>query len=612
MIGTSLRRRLVLTYTALIMIILLSAGLFLLNHISDVFIEALTRDLTTRTAIVRDLALTNAWPWSDNATGDQIAAQLAAVADSRITVIGLDGTVLAESTQPSVTMVNHADRPEFVAALAEGIGVSQRYSESAEERMMYLALPMTVDGLGTVAVARLSISMEWVWARLDAIRNGLIVALGGSLLIAASLGLTLGSRLITKPLNQVVAGARALLSGNLGARIDIATGDEWQVLASSLNQMAISLERQISHLSDERNRLRNSLERLPDGVLLIGPGGSLLFANRRARQWLRLAESAGEYHPERALPNSPRNSSVAAQTVRQGQAVDLLARSLQLREFVQQALSGEPIPSREMALRGPGSAVLEVTANWVGAPRAGDLVVVLHDVSEIRRLDTARRDLVANVSHELKTPIGAIRVLAESLHADPLAEPAVLADFLGRIIKETERLTRLVDEMLYLSRLESEVDPLSLVTADLTDLLRSAVQALSPLAKAKGIHIDVTSGGDTGLRCDPHRIESAIKALLDNAVKFAPPGSVIKATASPLAEEVELVITDQGPGIPEDAVGRIFERFYKADESRGGAGSGLGLAIVKHVIQSHGGRVFVHSVVGRGSTFGFTLPRRQP
>jgi len=610
--GTSLRRRLVLTYTALIMIILLSAGLFLLNHISDVFIEALTRDLTIRTGIVRDLALASAWPWSDNAAGDQIAAQLAAVAVSRVTVIGLDGTVLAESTQPSATMVNHADRPEFVAALADGVGVSQRYSESAEERMMYLALPMAADGGSVVAVARLSISMEWVWARLDAIRNGLIVALGSSLLLAAALGLSLGSRLITRPLNRVVAGARALLGGNLGARIDIATGDEWQVLADSLNQMAVSLERQIGHLRDERTRLRNSLERLPDGVLLIGPRGSLLFANRRARQWLRLAQSAGEYHPETAPAHGSRRNDAGAPAAGRGMAVDLLARSLQLRDFVQQALTGEPTPTREMALRGPDAAVLEVTANWVGAPRAGDLVVVLHDVSEIRRLDTARRDLVANVSHELKTPIGAIRVLAESLHADPQAEPAVLADFLGLIIKETERLARLVDEMLYLSRLESEVDPLSLVSADLTDLLRLAAQALTPIADAKSIRIDITGGGDTGLRCDPDRIESAIKALLDNAIKFAPPGSLIKATASPLAEEVELVITDQGPGIPEDAVGRIFERFYKADESRGGPGSGLGLAIVKHVVQSHGGRVFVHSIVGQGSTFGFVLPRRQP
>jgi len=612
MTGISLRRRLVLTYTALIMIILLSAGLFLLNHISDVFIEALTRDLTIRTGIVRDLALASAWPWGDNAAGDQIAAQLAAVAVSRVTVIGLDGTVLAESSQPSATMVNHADRPEVVAALADGVGVSQRYSESAEERMMYLALPMATDGGRVVAVARLSISMEWVWARLDAIRNGLIVALGSSLLLAAALGLSLGSRLITRPLNRVVAGAKALLGGNLGARIDVATGDEWQVLADSLNQMAVSLERQIGHLRDERTRLRNSLERLPDGVLLIGPRGSLLFANRRARQWLRLAQSAGEYHPETAPAHGSRRNDAGAPAAGRGMAVDLLARSLQLRDFVQQALTGEPTPTREMALRGPDAAVLEVTANWVGAPRAGDLVVVLHDVSEIRRLDTARRDLVANVSHELKTPIGAIRVLAESLHADPQAEPAVLADFLGLIIKETERLARLVDEMLYLSRLESEVDPLSLVSADLTDLLRLAAQALTPIADAKSIRIDITGGGDTGLRCDPDRIESAIKALLDNAIKFAPPGSLIKATASPLAEEVELVITDQGPGIPEDAVGRIFERFYKADESRGGPGSGLGLAIVKHVVQSHGGRVFVHSIVGQGSTFGFVLPRRQP
>ncbi len=604
--STPLPRRLGLAYMGLILAILSLAGIYLLRHVSDLFIETAARDLSARASVASELVMHEGWPWSGSAAaGDAAAVRIAAAAESRVTVIATDGTVIAESSGPSAAMANHADRPEFAEAAAGRVGVCRRYSETREERMLYVAVPFSAAGADVDGVVRLAVSLEWIWARIAAIRNGLLIALGGSLLAAGCVGLYAGGRMVTAPLTRVVEGARRMLGGDLATRIELETGDEWQILASSLNAMAGSLDRQLRSLAAERNRVRDSLEGLPDGVLLLGPAGSLQLANRRARQWLALPAWLGDYQPEPAAPDRAPGRVAVARA-----AVDLLGRTSELRKFVASALAGGEVLRREVSIGGPASARLEVTASWVGLPEASDLVVVLHDVSEVRRLETARRNLVANVSHELKTPVGAIRVLAETLSADASADPALLAEFLGRIVRETERLAGLIDKMLYLSRLEGEVDSLSLSPADLGDITARAVDALSPLAGGKSIRIAWDRGSDTRLRCDPGRVESAVTALLDNAIKFSPPGTAVSLRTASLAGEVEFVVEDQGPGIPSDVLERVFERFYKADESRLGPGSGLGLAIVKHVVQSHGGRVFARSTFGAGSTFGFTLPRR--
>jgi two-component system phosphate regulon sensor histidine kinase PhoR len=588
MIFTPLRRKLALLYMGLIAAALALAGVLLLGHLSALFVESVSRDLAVRTTMAAKM-VAREWPAEpvDHAAGDALAREISRVASARATLIALDGSVLAESHQASATMANHANRPEFQAALAGEAGFSIRYSDTTGDRLLYTAVKLPA-GFGNTArpamVVRLAVSLEWIYERIAAIRMALLWGLGTALALAAVAGLWSGSILLTRPLARIVSGARRFAAGDLTQPLELHTGDEWEALADSLNDMASTLASRIADLSEQRGQVRTILEGLPDGVLLLSPDLRLRAANRRAREWLRL--------PAASVDTS-------------------LGRSPELLQFARQAVL-RPGPHRgEVVLRGPVSAVIGLRSAWLGEPRRSDLLVVMQDVTQMRRLETARRDLVANVSHELKTPIGAIRALAESIAADPEEEPAVRADFLDRIVKESERLSALVEEMLYLSRLESEVDRLRVRRADLGEIAALAAGSLAPLAQAKSIDLRLERQGETPLDCDPDLVERAVRALIDNAVKFSPAGTKVLVRVTGAADRAELRVIDEGPGIPAESLERVFERFYKGEQSRSGAGSGLGLAIVKHVVSRHGGQLIVQSALGRGSTLGFTLPVEQ-
>jgi len=597
MLLTPLRRKLALAYMLLIAAVLTLSGYFLLDYISDRFVDALVRDLSVRSGLIREMVRAD-WPWSDAETGDAIAGRLGAGAAARVTIIGLDGRVLAESEQPSRTMADHSDRPEFREALAGRVGQSQRLSDTRAERMLYVAVP---PAPGLPAVVRLAVSVEWIWQQIAVIRTGLAVALGGGLLLAGLAGLGLGARLLTGPLSRVVHGARRFVAGDLTSPITVQTGDEWEVLATALNSMAASLDEQLRSLSAERSRVRTILEELPEGVLLLSAAGTLRMANRKARRWLALPDSLGDYRfgPEGATPTAAASSR---------DALSVLGRTPQLREFVSLALSAHTEQHTVTMLRTPTPVHVAMSSFKPGS--TDDILIVMHDISEIRRLEGARRELVANVSHELKTPIGAIRVLAESLAGDEDTETAPTAEFLARIISETERLSLLVDEMLYLSRLETAQQPPERVAADLPALVHGAVQAISPLATTKDVAVEILAPAKLAVECDPAQVERAILSLLDNAVKFSPGGGMVhvRVLAEPGLARVE--VEDRGPGIAEADLARVWERFFKAEPSRQGSGSGLGLAIVKHIVQGHQGQVSARSTPGQGSTFGFTIPRQ--
>jgi two-component system phosphate regulon sensor histidine kinase PhoR len=593
-----------LAYMALILVVLASTGLLLVGYSARAFMDSLHTDLTVRAALVRDAAQSG-WPFESLEAGDDFAARLASAAEARITLIRSDGVVTGESEQPAATLANHGNRPEFIAAMAGGVGIDERRSATRDERFLYVAVPLTRPSTGGGAViegaVRVALSVEFVHKRIAGLRTGLAAALATGLLMAALLGLWAGERMLTSPLGKVVHGARQFVRGRLDQRIELQTGDEWEELSEALNDMAGSIQRQIADLREERNRIQGILEGLPDAVMLIGNDGALLLANRKAREWLGLPAASGNYRV------SDRDSL---------QTPELLGRTPELRDFIAAALADPIQSSAEIKVGHPRVLHLDVAARWLGAPKQSELLVGMHDIGELRRLEQARRDLVANVSHELKTPIGAIRVLAESLtrsgEQGEAPDPALVTDFLGRIVSETGRLAGLVEEMLYLSRLESKPPTHSIAEIDLASLARQAVRALEPVARSRSVELVFDEKDDTRLRCDPDHIERAMRALIDNAVKFSPPGGVIRAEVASLGNTVEFAVTDQGPGIPSETLPRVFERFFKGEESRHTPGSGLGLAIVKHIVQSHGGKVQARSELGRGSTFSFVLPKRLP
>jgi signal transduction histidine kinase len=327
----------------------------------------------------------------------------------------------------------------------------------------------------------------------------------------------------------------------------------------------------------------------------------MLFGNRRAREWLFLPESFGRY-ADRMPVGDRRLDDIR-------NAVAALGRTPELRLVIQKALETAEDRRAELMPQGPQGIRLNVVASWLTAPPVGDLLVVLSDVTDLRRLESARKDLVANVSHDLKTPVGAIRALAESLGYTIAPEADTVSDFSRRIVQETDRLTNLIDEILQLSRLESGADSMDIRPADLMDTARKAVEWIKPLADAKRVNISIASSGDTTVAHDQARIQRSITSILDNAVKFSFAESTVEIEIAGTAHDVSVKVTDHGEGMPKEVVERIFERFYRAEGSRQPRGSGLGLSIVKHTVGAHGGTVFASSELGNGSTIGFTLPR---
>ena len=594
---TSLSKKLVFFYVALMIAVLSASGLLLLRYIYHVMIDSLAEDLRVRAMLVAERVLPE-WPRAPG-IGDSVSRYLAEIAEARVTLVALDGTVLGDSSADSSLMENHSQRPEIRAALAGSSGESMRMSPTTGERMLYLAVPLIRDG--TIhGVVRLSLSAEFVYDRVRTLRYGLISSLGLGLLLAAVSGMWLGTKFVSTPLAKVVTGAREFVKGRLSHRIQVDTGDEWAELAASLNNMASSLDAQVTGLARERDRVRAMLESLPDGVLLFSARGSLLFANERARNWLSLPDSAGEYIQD--------ISQSHLLTSRHREQV--LGRTPELNKVVEFSLGREQDTRQEIVQIGPEEIRLEVRSHWLETPRVSDMLVVIRDMTPIRRLEQARRDMVANVSHELKTPVGAIRALAESLIASPSEDEAVLIDFLKRIVRETERLQNLIDEVMYLSRVEETKTSLSSRHADVALIAQRAAKSITPIAQAKQVSVNVSSDANTEAYVDPEMIERAMRCLLENAVKFSPAASSVHCTILDAGDEVKYSVTDEGPGIPEEAQSRVFERFFKVEPSRNTPGWGLGLAVVKHIVEAHGGTTFVESKVGCGSTFGFTLPRQ--
>lgn len=597
MILTPLRRKLVLAYMGLILGVLSVSGVLLLRYLTHTFIRSLEDDLAIRAALVREHAR-GQWPEAPGG-GDVVSSHLSGVAQVRITLISPDGIVVGESSVHSETMDNHSDRPEFQDAIRGATGISLRKSSTTRERMLYVALPVREDAR-VIGVVRVSMSAEAAYARVEAIRKGLIGALGTGVLLAAMLGISLGGKLLTEPLTEVLRGSREFVRGRLSHRINLSTGDEWEELASSLNGMAASIRDQVRRLSLSRHRVRSMLESLPDGVLLFSDGGSLLMANAPARRWLSLPRSLGECE----------HNTEHGGTEARPHALSLLGRTPELLDYCQKVIAGNAPPKLEISLHGPLPLRLDVRTHKITGETGGEILVLMRDITELRRLEQARRDMVANVSHELKTPIGAIRALAESLMGSPYEDPAIISDFLGRIVNETDRLARLVEEVMYLSRVESVARPMSISTADVTALMERAASGVAPLALAKDVKVMLTRGEGAKADCDPTMIERAMTALIENAIKFSPPGGSVSVAVRRADSQVEFTVSDEGIGIPADALPRVFERFFKVEGSRHTPGWGLGLSIVKHIIEAHGGKVLASSTEGKGSTFGFSLPAR--
>jgi two-component system phosphate regulon sensor histidine kinase PhoR len=505
----------------------------------------------------------------------EITRQAARAADARVTVIDSTGKVLADSEADPAEMENHASRPEFVSALQGQVGSSTRLSKTIGTELLYVAVPIP-GGAVRMAYPMSSIQQANRRIRWDLFEGSAIAALV-AMLLAFIATQSIGRRLM-----RITEFAERVAAGDLTARIEEESGDEIAHVASALDKTARKLEEGFSALEDSRETLETLLNSMQEAVLAVAQDGRVLWANQRM---------------ERLLPSGIRLGAPLVQSVRDPEILRSVENALERRD-VTAAHAAKIFSGR----------IFDVTA----APMpGGGAVAVLHDQTEIERVEKTRRDFIANVSHELRTPLTSIQGYSETL-LDHNNVPEHVREFIEIIRKNATRMARLTEDLLVLARVESGEQNFKFQMVTPRELLDDAVQTFQDAAASRGVDISVMNMASSLVSVDRYAIHQVLSNLIDNALKYGDTGKKILVGAGETEEGVQFYVRDFGSGISSEHLPRLFERFYRVDKarSRESGGTGLGLAIAKHVVRAHGGTIKAESELNHGSVFYFTLPRQ--
>jgi two-component system phosphate regulon sensor histidine kinase PhoR len=506
----------------------------------------------------------------------EITAQASRAAGARITVIDSTGKVLADSEADPANMENHATRPEIVSALRGEVGSSTRLSHTLGVDLLYVAVPIPGGAV------RMAYPLSAVREANRHIRRDLIEGSALAALLAMILALT-ATQSIGRRLIRITDFAERIASGDLSARIQEGpSGDEIAHVASALDKTARKLEDGFQALENSRQTLETLLNSMQEAVIAVAQNGRVLWANQRM---------------ERLLPGGVRLGEPLVQSVRDPEILSSVESALENRD-VTVAHAAKIFSGR----------IFDVTA----APMpGGGAVAVLHDQTEIERVEKTRRDFIANVSHELRTPLTSIQGYAETLlDSHHLAEH--VREFIEIIRKNATRMARLTEDLLVLARVESGEKNFNFQLTTPGELLDDAVQMFQDLAASRGVELSVMNTSSSSVSVDRDAIHQVFSNLIDNALKYGDTGRRILVGACDTEDGVQFYVRDFGAGISSEHLPRLFERFYRVDKarSRESGGTGLGLAIAKHVVRAHGGTIKAESELNHGSTFHFTLPRQ--
>ncbi|HXX15303.1 MAG TPA: ATP-binding protein [Candidatus Eremiobacteraceae bacterium] len=581
--------KLALTFLALLLSVLLAVD-FLAeralrnSYENDTFheLEALARLMS-----LHPLPLSSPSPQ----TPEQIAALntwVAANASSgtRVTIIAADGRVLADSLSETSTMENHAQRPEFQEALTTGEGRATRRSVSVGSYFLYYAVRQDLPG-GTPIVLRLALPLAGFSDQLWSFRRNLWL---WSLLIYLCAGAVamLMSRSYTDRVERLRQFSRRVAEGDFRPLPSDGTGDSLEALGASLNQTAARLDRTIRTLTEERNLSAAILGSMVEGVAVVNANEHLAFANPGFASVL-------------GLDVPPVAGSSLLEVVRQ---TELIAA-------VRRVLAGEPRVEAEIVIGTLRQHYFAVTVASVRAGETSGAVIVLHDITDLRKLERVRRDFVANVSHEFRTPLTAIQGFAETLIGGAIDDSQNRGRFLAIILEHSRRLARLTEDLLRLSQMDAEQLELEIRAVSVPQLVESCYEPAQRRAAEKDLHLSLNLPSQLpDVAADNRRLQEVLQNLLDNAIQYTLPGGKIVLSAEARGDEVIFTVADTGIGIPQADQPRIFERFYRVDvaRSREAGGTGLGLSIAKHLVEAQGGRIWVESEVGVGSKFHFSVP----
>jgi len=594
----SFRSRLAAVMVGLVALAVTAAGIYMAAAFERSHYDAMRDNLVREIGLIDDAT---DWRPADGAEAHdhftERARHFRAITGARVTFIAADGSVLGDSDHDPRSMENHLDRPEVVEADRSGIGYDVRRSETTRHNMMYVAVKREAgDADGFI---RLALDVSEIEQGIRRLWFGLITGLLLLLAVAAAASWRI-ARGMTKPLEAVTRAAQRIRNMDYEARVEVDPRGEIGELGRAVNAMAESLQQQMVRIRQKESQLESVLDNMTSGIVMINRAGVILLLNRMAEELLGMPahELLGRQYTEAR---------------QQYELVRLIGDALERREHLRD----------ELTFYYPEERQIEINLVPIeGRDDSGGLLLVLQDVTAIRRLERMRSEFVANVSHELKTPIAAVKGFAETLLGGAGGDPETQRAFLKIIHDESDRLNRLVNDILELSKIESRRAPLLFSPVELGPFIGKTVELLAKEAERKNIRIETEVGDELYVEADEDRLRQIVVNVLSNAINYTPEGGRVRIQVEPVAsgdgqiaeeddyDAIRIRISDNGIGIPKKDLPRIFERFYRVDKarSRSSGGTGLGLSIVKHLVELHRGSIAVESTVGVGTTFTIELP----
>lgn len=576
-------------FLLMILIPLLTESGYATHSMRGFFLEETVMNLEVRANLIKPEMMRHLLA-DDEKAADNLCKNAGKLSETRITLILPSGKVIGDSETDPAKMEKHSDRPEIIKALSGETGSITRYSSTFKQQMMYLAVPIREKGK-VAAVLRTAMSISAIEKYFQKIRIRLSLGVCIIAVIAAAFTLFV-SRKISEPIEKIRKGAEQFANGNLQHRLSVSESSETSMLAKTMNDMAKNLEERMQTIIRQRNESEAVLSSMTEGVIAVNSDEKIISINNAGAKMFN------------SKPSDMLNKSIQ-------EAI----RNPDLHRFVRLAFSDEKPYEEDLFFYHHGDTILNTRSSALKNAedeRIG-ILIVLNDVTRLRTLENMRRDFAANVSHEIKTPLTAIKGFAETLRNGAIRNPEEAVRFVGIIENHTNRLIAIIEDLMSLSRIEQKAfsKDIELKYQPVKPLLLSAVRNCQDKADEKNISIDVDCDEELSATLNEQLSEQAFINLLDNAVKYSDNKSKVRIAVNRSdTGAIEILFQDDGIGIAKEDLPRLFERFYRVDKSRSRkqGGTGLGLAIVKHIVAAHNGYITVKSSIGNGSIFLIHLP----
>ena len=605
----NIRTQLTLRYIGIVLVVLLAMYFYLATMLKDSMSHRITSELEIQAALTREF-LIEKLPATDNFTYkaiDPLVNRLGETGKARVTFIDLEGVVWGDTERDGQAlreMDNHLKRPEVQDALQFGKGIRDRYSDTTQTEFRYYAMPIYRDASThaspdeeriLIGICRVALPMEAVNTAIDNLRRIVLLASVAGLTLAIVFSI-FSTKIITKPIEKLTQMTQSVAAGKIDSRVPVDSKNELGQLSRNFNLMADRVQEQIDKISEEHRRLETILTDMGEGVLLVNGAFEITYANSMAVSMLSLSDAYV------------------------GKALIEINRIPELHTLLQAAEQTETVAFAEIRLGNLTEPEAEVTV--VPVSTGEEYVIVIHDVTKERQLERIRADFVANVSHELRTPLTTIQGYAETLLNEDTPRSKTSEQFIVKILNHSSRLSRLVSELLELSRLESGDVELKRTRCHLNTFHDPILEVFEPILEESELVLKWEVPEDLpAVSVDQQLFMQVLANLIDNAIKYTPDGGRITVSAEIRAseafegtnitsEEIIVHVQDTGIGIPMESQPRVFERFYRVDKGRARemGGTGLGLAIAKHIALRHNGRIWLESTLGEGSVFHVAIP----